>query len=95
MRRLLRFSSINMPAPYSCCGTDPPNTAQHYDIQGGGTVQLRRHSRRWGDPSATVVDPLNDTDLWTIQGPPPPGQHVGHAVGRVAPPPAPLPLCNW
>jgi len=30
---------------------------------------------RWGDYSATVVDPLNDTDLWTIQ------EYAGPYVG--------------
>lgn len=30
-----------------------------------GEDHFRNH--RWGDYSATVVDPVNDTDLWTIQ----------------------------
>ncbi|HYG79854.1 MAG TPA: proprotein convertase P-domain-containing protein, partial [Pyrinomonadaceae bacterium] len=52
-------------------GTDPANTlgtevvlkagaAPYFKTFGGGR-------NRWGDYSNTVVDPLNDLDLWTIQ----------------------------
>jgi hypothetical protein len=52
-------------------GIDPPNTfrdpfifkdgeAPYYKTFGAG-------KNRWGDYSHTIVDPLNDTDLWTIQ----------------------------
>ncbi len=43
---------------------------------------------RWGDWSATVVDPLNDTDFWTIQeyAGSPGNDHWGTWWGRVAPP---------
>jgi hypothetical protein len=48
---------------------------------------------RWGDYSATVVDPLNDTDLWTIQEyAASPANTWGTWWGRVAPTAATLPL---
>ena len=51
--------------------TDPPNTMRdevvlkaglnpYYKVYGGD-------ENRWGDYSATVVDPANDSDMWTIQ----------------------------
>ncbi len=41
----------------------------------------------WGDTSATVVDPVNDTDFWTIQEyAATPANHWGTWWGRVAPP---------
>ncbi|HZB46524.1 MAG TPA: DUF4214 domain-containing protein [Pyrinomonadaceae bacterium] len=63
-----RFASAN----YSFrAGTDPANSLRddavlkageaHYYKTFGGT------ENRWGDYSATTVDPANDTDLWTLQ----------------------------
>jgi len=52
-------------------GTDPPGTIRAPVIfkEGEGTyVQRREDSRnRWGDYSATQVDPSDDLTLWTIQ----------------------------
>jgi hypothetical protein len=68
-----RFSSTQYAtACYSYrASTDPVNTLRpevvlksgegiYYKTFGGG-------SNRWGDYSATVVDPLNDLNFWTIQ----------------------------
>ncbi len=60
--------------------TDPPNAMQPGVMMKAGEspyVSLGAHtgSNRWGDFSATVVDPVNDLDFWTIQeyaGTPPP-----------------------
>jgi alpha-tubulin suppressor-like RCC1 family protein len=68
------FSGASFPAAaYSFrLGTDALSTVQSEGIaqDGGGTY--RRFSSefapyRWGDYSATVVDPLNDRDFWTVQ----------------------------
>lgn len=52
------------------------------------TLQDPFESIRWGDWSATVVDPLNDVDFWTIQeyAASPGTTHWGTWWGRVAPP---------
>src|SRR5262249_24838046 len=51
--------------------TDPPGTMRAEVILKSGEAPyykpLDGPSNRWGDYSATVVDPLNDRDLWTIQ----------------------------
>ena len=54
--------------------SDPPNTMRdpvvfrsgvaNYNI-GAGSGSARQN--RWGDYSAAQVDPLNDTDFWTVQ----------------------------
>ena len=44
---------------------------------------------RWGDYSATVVDPLNDRDLWTIQEYAASGNKWGTWWGKIAPAAAP------
>jgi hypothetical protein len=68
-----RFSAAQYAgASYSFrAASDSPNTlrdrvtlkdglAPYYKINGGTR-------NKWGDYSSTVVDPLNDTDFWTIQ----------------------------
>ncbi len=76
-------------------GTDPSNSLRddavlkageaHYYKTFGGT------ENRWGDYSATTVDPSNDTDLWTLQeyaaaragtGAARHRQPLGHVVGQ-------------
>jgi uncharacterized repeat protein (TIGR01451 family) len=52
-------------------GSDPANTLQSDLVFKAGLspyfVTYGTGRNRWGDYSATVVDPTNDTDLWTIQ----------------------------
>lgn len=67
------FSATSNPsAAYSFrLGTDTPSTWQSEGDAGAGEGVYTRNddSRpyRWGDYSATVVDPINDRDMWTIQ----------------------------
>lgn len=68
-----RFKTGDFASSYGSVrlGTDAPNTLQPemrlksgeapYVVNGGP------NDNRWGDYSATCVDPSNDTDLWTIQ----------------------------
>lgn len=51
---------------------DPPNTLRSDTVFKQGEAPYNRtmgdaFSNRWGDFSATVVDPLDDTGFWTIQ----------------------------
>ncbi|HEX8650066.1 MAG TPA: carboxypeptidase regulatory-like domain-containing protein [Pyrinomonadaceae bacterium] len=52
-------------------GTDPLNTMQSsYVVKPGESPYYKTFSgdeNRWGDYSATVVDPVNDLDMWVIQ----------------------------
>jgi len=51
-------------------GNDPPNTLRSDTVLKAGEAPYYQSvvgHNRWGDFSATVVDPINDTDLWTIQ----------------------------
>ena len=52
-------------------GTDPLNTLRADTVLKAGEapyVKTFGGSRnRWGDYSSTLVDPVNDTDMWTIQ----------------------------
>ena len=77
-------------------GADLPNTTRSDTLLKAGEASyfnLLNGRNRWGDYSATVVDPLNDTDLWTIQEYAAwPANTWGTWWGRVAPPPRPLPL---
>lgn len=69
-----RFSPFTLPkAAYSFrAAGDPQNTMRdsmvfregqgNYNIGAGSPFNIR-----WGDFSATMVDPVNDTDFWTIQ----------------------------
>ena len=54
------------------------------DAEGGEASLLQglRHRRnRWGDFTATVVDPIDDTSMWTIRGVRRSKQYVGYVVG--------------
>ena len=50
---------------------DPPGTLREERVFKAGEDSYVRdeadHANRWGDYSASAVDPVNDTDLWTIQ----------------------------
>lgn len=49
---------------------DPPGTLRAerlYKVGEDIYVRDQHGANRWGDYSATVVDPVNDTDFWTIQ----------------------------
>jgi hypothetical protein len=49
---------------------DPPGTMRKGEVLKSGEgyyVQLTRGLNRWGDYSSTLVDPVNDTDFWTLQ----------------------------
>src|SRR5687767_13951666 len=56
--------------------SDPANTmrdvvvyrsgASNYNL-GGGTAGTTARQNRWGDYSSAEVDPVNDTDFWTVQ----------------------------
>jgi outer membrane protein assembly factor BamB len=51
-------------------GNDPPNTLQADLLFKAGEAPYFKPGNgqnRWGDYSNTVVDPVNDRDLWTIQ----------------------------
>jgi hypothetical protein len=51
--------------------SDPTNSMQSTVLLKGGEAPYYKMfggtKNRWGDYSATVVDPVNDTDMWTIQ----------------------------
>ncbi len=63
-----RFSASNFPSAYFAfrAGTDPVNTLQGEVLLKAGQTPFTR-SDRWGDHTSTAVDPVNDTDFWTIQ----------------------------
>ena len=52
-------------------GTDAANTVQSEEVFKAGEAPYHKDfgksRNRWGDYSATVEDPLNDADMWTIQ----------------------------
>ncbi len=51
-------------------GSDPLNTLREDAVLKAGEgfyYQVNNSANRWGDYSATVVDPTNDLDLWTLQ----------------------------
>lgn len=66
-----RFSPTQFPsANYSFrAGNDAPNTLQSDTVfkAGDAVYDKFRTENRWGDYSSTHVDPVNDSDLWTIQ----------------------------
>ncbi|MBI3406409.1 MAG: hypothetical protein HY046_13225 [Acidobacteria bacterium] len=73
---LLGYSSFSATqfasANYSFrAGSDPANTMQQDASLKAGVALYNKtlggSSNRWGDYSATLVDPMNDRDLWTIQ----------------------------
>jgi subtilisin-like proprotein convertase family protein len=51
--------------------TDPPNTLRSDVVLKAGSAPyyktLTGTANRWGDYSSTVVDPVNDLDMWTLQ----------------------------
>ncbi len=68
----LYSSSIFASAAYSFrAGADPANTLQSENVLKAGLSSYFKTfggpRNRWGDYSYTQVDPLNDTNLWTIQ----------------------------
>lgn len=73
---LLGFSSFSAQQfasaayAYRAAG-DPPGMLRAERVLKDGEDSYIRdetdHANRWGDYSATSVDPVNDTDLWTIQ----------------------------
>ena len=67
------FSTNQYPSAYysfHAC-TDGPGTMQTRSLLKAGISSFwsldRINRNRWGDYSATVIDPSNDTDLWTFQ----------------------------
>ncbi|MBI4658933.1 MAG: IPT/TIG domain-containing protein [Verrucomicrobia bacterium] len=68
-----RFSSTQyVSANYAFrAATDPPNTLRTDTVLKRGESPyfktLGGTRNRWGDYSSTVVDPVNDLDLWTLQ----------------------------
>lgn len=68
-----RFSATqHASANYSFrAGTDPPGTLRDEVVlkagEGPYDKDLGSGRNRWGDYSATVVDPSNDTEMWTLQ----------------------------
>ena len=68
-----RFSTTQYPsANYSFrYGTDPVNTTQADTVLKAGEANYVKFDsvgrNRWGDYSSTQVDPVNDTNFWTIQ----------------------------
>ncbi len=68
-----RFSAAQHPSGnYSFrAGTDAPNTLRSDTVLKAGETSYFKDfgsgRNRWGDYSATQVDPVNDIDLWTIQ----------------------------
>src|SRR5262249_27969524 len=68
-----RFSATQFPsANYSLRScSDPPNTFRAdtvlKDGEGPYTKVILFGENRWGDYSATMTDPVNDLDFWTIQ----------------------------
>ena len=73
---LLGFSRFSpnqyASANYAFRGSgDPANTLQADLVLKAGEAPYFKtfggFANRWGDYSSTVVDPLNDTDMWTVQ----------------------------
>jgi hypothetical protein len=68
-----RFSSSQYAsANYSFrAAADPPNTLRDEVLLKAGEAPYYKISgstrNKWGDVGSTVVDPVNDTDFWTVQ----------------------------
>jgi len=67
-----RFSAAQHPSGNYAfrAGTDAPNTLRSDTVLKAGESSYAVYFQgrnRWGDYSATQVDPVNDLDLWTIQ----------------------------
>jgi hypothetical protein len=69
-----RFSSSQYAgASYAFrAASDPPNTLRDPAVLKNGEAPYFKTNggtrNKWGDYSTTLVDPVNDTDFWTIQG---------------------------
>jgi hypothetical protein len=104
--RATRYAAAGYAFRY---GSDPPSTMREPVVlkagQGPYVKTFGGGSNRWGDYSATTVDPLDDRTLWTIQ------EYAGRPVGygdgsgrwatwwgrvdpSAAPPPAFEPACQ-
>ncbi len=63
-----QYASANYSFRY---GTDPVDTLRADTVMKAGLASYYKDfgtgDNRWGDYSATVVDPVNDLDLWTMQ----------------------------
>ena len=63
-----QYASGNYSYRYS---TDPPNTMSGDVVLKEGEAVYRKDfgsgDVRWGDYSSTIVDPINDFDVWTLQ----------------------------
>lgn len=63
-----QFASANYSFRY---GTDPTNTLRADTLLKAGEGPYFKtfggFANRWGDYSSTVVDPVNDVDMWTVQ----------------------------
>jgi len=87
-----RFSATQYAsANYSYrAANDPPNTFQSDVVLKGGegpyVEDFGSGEVRWGDFSATMVDPVNDTDMWTIQEYAATGNRWSTWWGRIKPP---------
>ena len=70
-------------------GSDPHNTLQSDTVLKPGEATYYKDfgtgANRWGDFSNTVVDPLNDTDMWTIQEYAGTSNNWGTWWGRISP----------
>ena len=79
--------------------SDPPNTLRADTVLKAGEAPYYKTfsgaRNRWGDYSSTVVDPVNDSDMWTIQeyAATPSGgfDRWGTWWGRIVPPATPTP----
>lgn len=63
-----QYASANYSFRY---GVDPAHTLQADTVLKAGEAPYAKTyggtRNRWGDYSSTVVDPVNDTDMWTLQ----------------------------
>jgi cell division septation protein DedD len=63
-----QYASANYSFRY---GTDPIDTLRADTVMKAGLASYYKDfgtgDNRWGDYSATVVDPVNDLDMWTLQ----------------------------
>ncbi len=70
-------------------GSDPNNTLQSDTVLKPGEATYYKDfgtgANRWGDFSNTAVDPVNDTDMWTIQEYAGTSNNWGTWWGRISP----------
>ncbi|MBX7221532.1 MAG: hypothetical protein K1Y36_16395 [Blastocatellia bacterium] len=71
-------------------GSDPLNTLRDDTVlKEGEDTYFKRfggEDNRWGDYSSTIVDPVNDTALWTVQEYAGKSNRWGVWVGQITPP---------